>query len=533
MTLPINPDKAAFVAYAAQCTAAKADVIPLVCKLPNEGLFVWSAFAALERDSPYAFLLESAETGKNGRYSFMGAAPRRCIAFQNGELKITERRPAAGGKTAAAVYQPLRAARCDDPLRGLEDYLAGYRQRAPDNPLLPPFLGGAVGYLGYDCAHYFEPIGNMKEDLLQVPDMLWMQTDCVAAFDHYRQELILIKNCYREEVENGRAGRDHWGEYYPQAMDDLRALLARLQSAPPPPLHLPSAAASAAAASAEAQEESPLPQSNFSRDGFCGMVERAKTHIRAGDIFQVVPSQRFTFPQRASAVSIYRRLRRINPSPYMFHLKCGNFSAVGSSPELMLGCSQGELTVRPIAGSRPRGKSGAADAALEAELRADAKETAEHLMLVDLGRNDLGRVAAVGSVCVPPHKFCRVERYSHIMHIVSDVQARLAGGKTPFDAMRATFPAGTLSGAPKVRAMQIINNLEPCKRNLYGGLAGYLSHTGDILTCIVIRTLVAKDGYCHVQAGGGIVADSQPQKEYEESVNKAMAALKAAAAERA
>lgn len=498
--IPINPDKATFAEYAGAAGA----VVPLVYKLPNEGLFTWSAFAALESSSDYAFLLESAETGKNGRYSFMGAAPHRRILLTDGALQIYD-----------AAGTLLKQSRCRDPLTDLEHYLLPYRQRQVDNPNLPPFLGGVVGYLGYDCVHYFEPVGDMKADLLNVPDMLWLQTDCVAVFDHYRQELILVKNCYREDIAD-----DDWEQYYDTATGQLRQFLARLQTAETLPMTLPPPAAAPAAVN--------LPHSNFTRQAFEDMVQRAKDYIRAGDIFQIVPSQRFTFPQQAPAMDIYRRLRHINPSPYMFHFKCGNFSVVGSSPELMLGCRDRRLTVRPIAGSRPRGTDADADNRLEQELKTDAKEIAEHLMLVDLGRNDLGRVAQIGSVRVPPERFCRIERYSHIMHMVSDVEAILAEDKTPFDAARATFPAGTLSGAPKVRAMQIINEFEPCKRNLYGGFAGYISHQGDMLTCIIIRTLVAKDGMCHVQAGGGIVADSQADKEYEESVNKAMAALRAA-----
>ena len=501
--IPINPDKATFTAYARAVEA----VVPLVYKLPNDGLFAWSAFAALESSSAYAFLLESAETGKNGRYSFMSADPRRRIQLVDGQLHIYD-----------AAGTLLKQTSCRDPLTDLEHYLLAYRQTPADNPDLPPFLGGVVGYLGYDCVHYFEPVGDMKADLLNVPDMLWLQTDCVAIFDHYRQELFLVKNCYRED----NAG-EHWEQCYDAAVAQLKQFLARLQTAPAAPMQLPTAETADTAETA-----ANLPQSNFTRETFEAMVERAKEHIRAGDIFQIVPSQRFTFSQQIATIDIYRRLRRINPSPYMFHFKCGDFSVVGSSPELMLGCHNNHLTVRPIAGSRPRGKDAAADNQLEQELKADAKEVAEHLMLVDLGRNDLGRVAKIGSVQVPPEQFCRIERYSHIMHMVSDVKAILAADKTPFDAARATFPAGTLSGAPKVRAMQLINNFEPCKRNLYGGFAGYISHHGDMLTCIIIRTLVIKDKLCHVQAGGGIVADSRADKEYEESVNKAMAALRAA-----
>lgn len=497
VNIPVNPDEAAFVAYA---TADNAAVAPLVFKIANDGLFAWAAFAALERDNAYAFLLESAETGKNGRYSFMGAAPRRLFLFQDGVFKIV-----------AANGEVMQEKRSRHPLRELQAQFTA----APVGEGLPPFLGGVVGYLGYDCARYFEPVGDAKKDELDVPDMLWMQTDSLFIFDHYRQELYVIKNGYREDD-----GGD-WGAWYRRARQEAEDSLHRLQQAPRPPLRLPTAAE---------EGEALLPQSSHSRESFCAMVERAKEHIRAGDIFQVVPSQRFSFPQTIPALDIYRNLRRINPSPYMFHFKCDDFCVVGSSPELMLHCDRGDLLLRPIAGTKPRGGDAREDDRLERELRDDEKEIAEHLMLVDLGRNDLGRVAAIGSVAVPDDRFCRIERYSHVMHMVSDVTAVLAADKTPIDAAMATFPAGTLSGAPKVRAMQIINDLEPSKRNIYGGLAGYIGHGGDMMTCIVIRTLIAKDGKCHVQAGGGIVADSVPEKEYQESVNKAMAVLRAARA---
>ena len=502
--IPVNPDQAAFVGYARQTAAA---VVPLVFKIANDGLFAWSVFAKLERCNRYAFLLESAETGKNGRYSIMGAAPRRLFTFQDGVFKITD----GDGNILSEKVS-------DSPI----DDLAAQFPGAPSCETLPPFLGGAVGYMGYDCVRYVEPVGAAKRDDLKIPDMLWMQTAMLSVFDHHRQELFVVKNCYREDIGDDW---DDWDACYAAARAAVEQWLEELDDLPRPRLRLP-----AAESSSSARTEEALPQGSHSRESFCAMVEKAKEHIRAGDIFQVVPSQRFTFPQNMPPLEVYRNLRRINPSPYMFHLKCGDFCVVGSSPELMLECNANKLLLRPIAGTRPRGRTPEEDERMEDELRADAKEMAEHMMLVDLGRNDLGRVAAVGSVTVPSEQFCRVERYSHVMHMVSDVRAVLASGKTAFDAVAATFPAGTLSGAPKVRAMQIINELEESKRNIYGGMAGYICHDGGMMTCIIIRTLVAKDNMFYVQAGGGIVADSVPEKEYQESVNKARAALLAARA---
>ena len=496
MTVPINPDKAQFADYARACETA---VVPLVFRVANDGLFGWSAFALLEAEDDYAFLLESVETGKNGRYSFMGNRPRRLYTLENGKFYTRDGR----GKL-------LDETPCDDPMSLLEAVVSPVT--APVDGALPPLLSGVVGYAGYDCVHYFEPVGDVNPDELGVPDMMWMETDWLIVFDHYRQAVFLIKSCHRAEIG------DDWAAAYEEGKAAAQRQLAAMNHAPRAQLRLDT----------EALPPPFLPGSNFTREEFCDVVETVKSHIRAGDIFQAVPSQRFSFEQKASTLDIYRALRRLNPSPYMFLLKGGDFSVAGSSPELMLNCRQRNLLLRPIAGTKPRGATEAENLALERELKEDAKEIAEHLMLVDLGRNDLGSVSEIGSIRVPGKRFCHIERYSHVMHMVSDVTGILAEGRSPFDAARATFPAGTLSGAPKVRAMQIINELEPCKRNLYGGFAGYMGHGGDIMTCIVIRTLVAKGGRCHVQAGGGIVADSVPEKEYQESVNKAMAVLRAA-----
>ncbi|MGI9337716.1 MAG: anthranilate synthase component I family protein [Gammaproteobacteria bacterium] len=494
----INPDAAAFCRYA----EAQGDAIfPLVFCAPVDNLFVWSAFENIEQNSECAFLLESADVGKNSRYSYMGASPRRLLTLQNGIFCVRDK----DGKV-------IEEKPCADPLAELEKRMRPYL-RAPVAEL-PPFLGGIVGYAGYDCARYYEPIGDENPDELGIPDMAWMETETLLIFDHHRHNLYIVRNCRREEGQGG------WQKFYHSARRDAEQLLAaaaKKPNAPPPQIPHSNAA------------PPPLKtKSNFSRAEYCAAVERVKKHIAAGDIFQAVPSRRLSFAQPAPAFHLYRSLRRVNPSPYMFYFKCGGFVVAASSPELLASCENGKAMIRPIAGTRPRGKTAAEDLRMEEQLRNDAKERAEHLMLVDLGRNDIGRVAKIGTVAVPPHKFCAMERYSHVMHMCSDVSGEMAAGKSAFDLARAAFPAGTLSGAPKVRAMQIINDIEPCKRNAYGGFAGFFGYDGNMATCIVIRAMVIKDGVCYAQAGGGVVADSDPQKEYEETESKAKAVLRAA-----
>ena len=493
MNPPINPSEKEFAAFADGRAFA-----PLVFRAANDGVLAWAAFAAMEKRRPYAFLLESA-SAENGRYSFMGASPRRVYVFQNGQFADCD----GGGKV-------LRKTACADPVAALQERMEPLAC-SPADERLPPFLGGAVGYLGYDCAHCFENIGEMKSDLLKIPDALWMQTDWLAIFDHHRHNVYAVKSCYREDL-----GRDGWRGCWRRGREQAKRLLARLSAAATPPLRLPD----------EKIRRGLSVRSNMSEERFCKTVESFQKHIRAGDIFQGVPSQRFSFALPAPPLDIYRCLRRMNPSPYMFYLKCGGFVAAGASPELMLDCRNGKIELRPIAGTRPRGDTPAEDARLEKELLGDEKEIAEHLMLVDLGRNDVGRVAAAGTV--KTSRFCQIEKYSHVMHIVSAVEGRLRPGMSAFDGLRAAFPAGTLSGAPKVRAMQLINQHEDCKRHIYGGCAGYAGFDGGMTTCIAIRSFVAKDGQCHVQAGGGVVADSKPHAEYVESKNKAAAALRAA-----
>ena len=496
--IPVNPDANEFCAFAEK---QKCEIFPLVFCAPVDNLFAWSAFESIEQNSECAFLLESAEVGKNSRYSYMGANPRRLFVLEDGVFSVR-------GKDG----ETLETKQCADPFAELEQYMRPFL-RAPA-PELPPFLGGIVGYAGYDCVRYFEPIGEEKPDQLGIPDMAWMETETLLIFDHHRHNLYIVRNCRREE------GGEGWHAFFKRARADADKLLADIAKHKSPPPQIP----------VKSKTPPPLPdaQSNFSQSEYCAAVERAKEHITAGDIFQVVPSRRLTFKQPAPPFHLYRCLRRVNPSPYMFYLKFGGFVVAASSPELLASCENGAALVRPIAGTRPRGKTNEHDKEMEAQLRADEKERAEHLMLVDLGRNDIGRVARIGSVTVPPEKFCSVERYSHVMHICSDVAAVMADGKSAFDLARAAFPAGTLSGAPKVRAMQIINDIEPCKRNAYGGMAGFFGFDGNMATCIVIRALMMKDGVCHAQAGGGVVADSDPMREYEETVNKAMSVLRAA-----
>ena len=434
-----------------------------------------SAFLKLRGEGP-AFLLESAEQGKRfGRYSFIGFHPREVIRW----------RLADGGDpyaiAAAAVGRYSQA-----PLEGL-----------------PPFSGGAVGFFGYDLVRTVEPLGEPGPDALGLPDMALMLSDLLVVFDNLKHTVTILVNLYGGEDARGS---------YAQACKTIEDVRARL-SGPLPPV-----APRAPRASAEFH-------SNMTRERFEATVARIVEYIYAGDVFQVVPSQRWSAPVEVDAFSIYRGLRAVNPSPYMYFLDFGDFQVAGASPEPLITVTGREVRTRPIAGTRPRGADPREDALLEAELLADEKERAEHMMLVDLGRNDLGRVCEYGSVRV--ETLMAVEHYSHVMHLVSSVSGRLREGIGAMDALRATLPAGTLSGAPKVRAMQIIDELEPVKRGGYGGAIGYLSYTGELDTAIHIRTVVVKDGVAHLQAGGGTVADASPASEFRESESKARAVLRA------
>jgi anthranilate synthase component I len=435
-----------------------------------------SAFLKLREEGP-AFLLESAEQGQRvGRYSFIGFRPRRVMRWSLGD---------EGDPYALAAAEVAR------------------HRQAP-LPGLPPFAGGAVGFFGYDLVRTVEPLGDPNPDPLGLPDMALMLSDVLVVFDHLSHTVSVLANVYAEdEVERS----------YAAACEAIAGVRERLAGPVPRP--------------AQRAVARTMPQftSNMSRADFEATVARIVEYIHAGDAFQVVPSQRWSAAVPVDAFSVYRGLRAVNPSPYMYFLDFGDFQVAGASPEPLLTVTGRRAATRPIAGTRPRGTNADEDARIARELLDDPKERAEHVMLVDLGRNDLGRVCEYGSVAVDD--FMVVETYSHVMHIVSSVTGTLRPEVGAIDALRATLPAGTLSGAPKVRAMQIIDELEPVKRGGYGGAIGYLSYTGDLDTCIHIRTVVLKDGVAHVQAGGGTVADAKPDYEYRESEAKARGVLRA------
>ncbi|MGH8900225.1 MAG: anthranilate synthase component I [Egibacteraceae bacterium] len=457
-----------------------------------------AVYDRLRRHSHPTFLLESVERGERwGRHSFIGLRPFCCLDARAGEMRVTGVLPPA---VAAPVHQ---AAQTGDPFATLEALFRGLR--APQLPGLPPLFAGAVGYIGYDAVRWIERIPETGVDDLGMDDVRLVLPGQLVAFDHLRQRLTVVTNV----LVNNDADAQYDAAI--AASEELVAQLAApVQARPVPP---PRAVAVTNA------------QANMPREAFLAAVETAKEHIRAGDAFQIVPSQRFSLRTDADPLSVYRVLRVINPSPYMYLFDWGDLQVVGSSPEALVTVRGDRAEIWPIAGSRPRGSSDEDDAELEVSLLADAKERAEHVMLVDLARNDLGRVCALGSVAVDD--FMSVVRYSHVMHIVSRVSGTVRPGMGPVDVLRATFPAGTLSGAPKVRAMEIIDDLEPTRRGLYGGGIGYVDLAGEVDLCIAIRTLVIRDGWAHVQAGAGIVADSVPEREFEETQNKAMALLAA------
>lgn len=441
---------------------------------------------------PYSFLLESVQGGERwSRYSFIGLPCRELLTVRDREVRLL--------RDGAVIEQTTAA----DPIAWLRAYAA--RTRVRPEPGLPRFSGGLVGYFGYDCVRYFEPkLASDKADPLGVPDILLMRAEELAIFDTLRATLTLVVHARIDDAADQARARAR--------LDAIEAELAES-------LPHPRAATGAAAA--------PQFSSGFSQAGYYAAVERIKQYIAAGDVMQVVPSQRLSAPFHAEPVALYRAIRRLNPSPYLYCMHLGDHHVVGSSPEVLVRVEDGEMTVRPIAGTRKRGATPEEDEALAQELLADPKEIAEHLMLIDLGRNDVGRVAQTGQVRLTERMV--IERYSHVMHIVSNVTGKLKPGLDALHALAAAFPAGTLSGAPKVRAMQIINEVEPVKRGIYGGAVGYLGWDGNMDTAIGIRTAVIKDGVLHVQAGGGVVADSVPELEWEETMNKARAMMKAAA----
>jgi anthranilate synthase component 1 len=444
---------------------------------------------------PYSFLFESLEGGETwGRYSFIGLPSQQVIKVYQRQVIIQQE-----GKTVATHEVA-------DPLTFIQQFQA--RFKTPPVPGLPRFSGGLVGYFGYDTVRYSEPRlwSSQPPDKLGIPDVLLMVANEVLVFDNLRSQLSLVV---------------HTDPGQPQAYSNAQQRLAQLVKA----LSLGGNVRDLLPASQPSQVDFSQAQHSLDQEQYQAAVDKVKAYTLAGDVMQVVPSRRTTLPFAGHSVHLYRALRRTNPSPYMYHLDLDDFQVVGSSPEILARLEDQHMVVRPLAGTRPRGKTQAEDQRLEQELLADPKELAEHLMLIDLGRNDLGRVAQAGSVQVPAKMF--VERYSHVMHISSIVTATLKQEADALDLLRATLPAGTLSGAPKVRAMEIIDEIEPVKRNLYGGAVGYLAWNGNMDMAIAIRTLVIKDRQVNIQVGGGLVADSVPLTEWQETVAKAAASVKA------
>ncbi len=470
--------------------AAEYNIIPLVSEFYGDMDTPISVFKRMA-DKGESFLLESMGSSLvTSRYSFIGRNP--FIIFLG------------KGNSSETIYSDGRKETATgNPIENLEKLISRYR--APRLDGIPSFNGGAVGFFSYDTVRLYENIPDKNEDDLGLPDLHFMLTDELIAFDHNKNKIDIIVNIHVS---------DNLEEAYSKAclrIDEIREEMedySSLKTSQKP-----------------ARGGKVKIESNMTKDEFCKKIERAKKYIEDGDIFQVVISQRFSVETDVDAFNVYRALRRINPSPYMYYLDFGNYKIVGASPEMLVRVENGTVQTGPIAGTRPRGKTVEEDMRLEKELLADEKEIAEHTMLVDLGRNDIGKVSEFGSVKVTRFKY--VERFSHVMHIISDVEGKLRKDKTCFDALAAALPAGTLSGAPKIRAMEIIDELETKRRGAYGGAIGYISFNGSFDSCITIRTGVFKDGKAYVQAGGGIVYDSIPENEYNESVNKASAVIKA------
>ena len=446
-------------------------------------------------EGPYSYFFESVQGGEKwGRYSIIGL-PCRTVLRVNGHKMTVEHE----GKELGATVS-------EDPLAAIEAFREQYK--VPDVEGLPLFTGGLVGYFGYDTVRYIEPRldGKANKDELGVPDILLLVSDEVVVFDNLLGRLYVVVHV--DPSVNGA---------YKQGQARLDGLVAQLRNSPlPAPIKK----------RGRKVNERDF-RSGFKRDKFEAAVNKIKDYIVEGDCMQAVLSQRLSIPYKSEPLDLYRALRSLNPSPYMFYLNMEEFHVAGSSPEILARLEDGEVTVRPIAGTRPRGKTAEEDKALEQELLADPKELAEHLMLIDLGRNDAGRVAETGSVKVTDKM--AIERYSHVMHIVSNVTGKLKPDLNAIDVLRATFPAGTLSGAPKIRAMEIIDELEPVKRGIYGGAVGYIGWNGNMDTAIAIRTAVIKDGKLHIQAGAGVVADSVPRNEWDETMNKGRAIFRAVA----
>ncbi len=471
--------------------SGKGNLIPVYGEILGDLETPVSAFLRFS-DREYAFLFESVEGGEKwARYSFLGSNPQVIFRSKGTHAEIIR---GTRAETITGFKDAL------EPLKGL---LSEYKP--VEVPGLPRFSGGAVGYLAYDMVRYFEKIPDNTVDELHSWDSHFFITDTIIIFDNVRHTIKVVVNTHLTDQRRAKAVYDEAIQRIDRIIKDLRA---------------PVSVSPAGFDQGELRFKS-----NFSPAEYRKVVKRCKEHIRRGDIIQVVPSQRYRAPARVDTFELYRALRHINPSPYLFFLRLGSETLVGSSPEVLIRVEGRRAELRPIAGTRPRSKTPSEDTALERELLHDPKELAEHIMLVDLGRNDLGRVCKTGTVEVS--EFGMVERYSHVMHIVSNVRGELARNRDCYDVFRAAFPAGTLTGAPKIRAMEIIEDVEPVRRGFYGGAVGYFSFSGNMDMCIAIRTMLIKDGMITIQAGGGVVADSDPGREYQETVNKAQALIKA------
>ena len=483
----IYPNKEDFLEKSQQ-----GNVIPVYRELLADMETPVSAYVKLAQGQEYGFLLESVEGGeKIGRYSFLGAEPAIVFSSTGKQIRVIE-------NNEERVFQ------CSgDPLDELRRIITRYTLVEDKN--LPRFCGGAVGYIGYDMVRYFERLPETAKDELNVPETFFMIADTLLVFDRVSHTIKVVSNAF---VSDDPAAA------YEKAIDKIDGIIERLRQ----PAVLPSM-------EAKAEKRTIDMKSNMSKESFESMVAKAKEYIYAGDVIQVVLSQRFEADISASPFSVYRSLRSVNPSPYMFFLKFGEISLAGASPEIMVRCEDGKIEVRPIAGTRPRGRNPEEDLALEKELLADPKERAEHIMLVDLGRNDVGRVSCFGTVEIPERMV--IEKYSHVMHIVTGVTGHIKEGCDQFDVLRAAFPAGTVSGSPKIRAMEIIEELEDTRRGPYAGAVTYFGFTGNLDSCITIRTVLMKGGKAYVQAGAGIVADSDPATEHQETINKAGAMMEA------
>ncbi|WP_457624747.1 anthranilate synthase component I [Persephonella sp.] len=475
--------------------AQKYNVIPLFKEILSDLDTPLSVFQKIHSPERFSFLFESVEQGENiGRYSFIGSSLPVYIKTKKNFVELYN-----NGQ--------IECRNTDDPIDEMKKYLEKFRPAHIDG--LPPFWGGFVGYLAYDVIHFYEPVPDIKPDVLKLPDIYFFLSDEVIAFDNVNKTIKIIVSAI---IEEGDDIQEKYRETINRIEDIENRLCREIKLSRIPVVNI---------------QDVDIKQwsSNFSKDEFLKAVEKCKEYIREGDIIQVVISQRFSKKLKADPLNVYRAVRSINPSPYLFYLDLRDIKLIGSSPEILVSVKNGKILTKPIAGTRPRGKTEEEDRQLAQELLQDEKERAEHLMLVDLARNDVGKVAKSGSVKVD--RFMYIEHYSHVMHIVSDVSGRLKDELHSLDVLKSVFPVGTVSGAPKVRAMQIIEELEPDKRGPYAGAVGYISFDGNLDTAIAIRTAVVRKDEIFIQAGAGIVADSVPEKEYQETVNKAKAMIKA------